>query len=105
PDHDGPHDDRRELARCALLDEYWEELQRRSKPDSVRWLSDRDLPDLTIAGDLDVLNLLHQFQRSSGSSGDGSQAGTVCASEPFDLGPESRASDSDRPGGRDRDPI
>ena len=78
----------------ALLDEYWEDLQRDLETDSRQWLIDRDLSDEAIVGDLDVLHQLHQLRQSSWISGDGSQDQTVWALETFEQGLESRASNS-----------
>jgi serine/threonine protein kinase len=99
---DEPEDEDSEAADCALLDEYWEDLQQQSKPDSRQWLIDRDVCDETIAGDLDVLNLLHRAQQTSGPSRIGSEDSTLWALEPFERKPESRASGSDERRERER---
>ncbi len=91
-DRDEPEDEILETADCALLDEYWKDLQQQSEPDSRQWLIDRNLSDETIAGDLNILYLLHRARQRSGSSRDGSQHSTLWALEPFERNPESRAS-------------
>jgi serine/threonine protein kinase len=104
-DQDEPEDDSPELALCVVLDEYWEELQRKSDPDSRRRLSDRDVPDQAVAGDLEVLNLLHQLRQSALEVSDASQAPTVIVSEPFWPGLRSRAADLGRLKGSGGDPM
>jgi tRNA A-37 threonylcarbamoyl transferase component Bud32 len=47
---------------CSLLDEYWDALRRESESD-LQGLIERDPLDKAIAGDLEVLNLLHQARR------------------------------------------
>jgi serine/threonine protein kinase len=87
-DPDDPGEELQELAPCALLDEYWDKLQRQSSPDSQRWLGDRDSPDGAVAGDLQVLNRLHQLRRSERSGNAPSQAQTRIVSESSALGRE-----------------
>ncbi len=54
-----------ELTRCALLDQYWEDLQREPGSGPQQWLSDRTTSDPTIVKDLGVLSLLNDFHRSA----------------------------------------
>jgi hypothetical protein len=86
-----PGEDLSAGARCALLDDYWAELQRHPEPDSRSWLSDRGIPDQTIIADLDILKLLHRFRRLGTAGDEASQAGTVVVSEPFGLSPPAPA--------------
>src|SRR5271155_27698 len=91
-DHDEPEDEISKAADCALLDEYWENLQRPSETDARQWLTDPDISDEEIARVFNFLNLLHRARQTSGSSHVGSQDSTLRAWEPFELNPESRAS-------------
>jgi serine/threonine protein kinase len=90
-DHDEPEDGPSEPPYCALLDEYWEDLQRQSEPDSPRWPIDPDALDPMLAQDLDVLNRLHRLRRSQQAGGEGSQDPTVWAMERFEPGPDPSA--------------
>jgi serine/threonine protein kinase len=65
-----------ELARCELLDEYWENLNSPSGGEAVSRPLDPRSPELGLARDLEVLNLLHAL-RHSDEIGDRSQARTV----------------------------
>jgi tRNA A-37 threonylcarbamoyl transferase component Bud32 len=103
PDQKEPRDDLPEPACCALLDDYWAELQRQSEPNSRCWLSERRLPDQSIAGDLEVLNLLMQFRRFARASGEATQDETLIVPGPFGLGTESTVTDLDLPGCRSCD--
>jgi serine/threonine protein kinase len=103
PGRDEPGDDRAAGARCALLDDYWNELQRHPESDSRRWLSDRGIPDQTIIAELDVLKLLHRFRHPRTSGDEASQAPTVVVSDPLGWGPSPRAPDLAPGGGRDRE--
>ena len=58
-----PEDDA--LARCCLLDRYWEALQSRSSPDPRLWLAGDDLDDPAIIEELITLKLLHELHESS----------------------------------------
>jgi tRNA A-37 threonylcarbamoyl transferase component Bud32 len=102
-EHDVPDDDLSEPAYCALLDAYWEDLQRQSEPDTRRWLIDRDSSDPMLDRDLDVLNRLHRLHQSEPASGVGSQDPTAWALEPFEPGSEARESDSTRRVGGERE--
>ena len=93
PGRDEPGDDPVTGARCALLDDYWAELQRHPESDSRSWLSDRSIPDQTIIADLDVLKLLHRFRHLGTASDDASQAPTIEVSEPFGSCPSAPAPD------------
>jgi serine/threonine protein kinase len=66
---DEPGDQDEELARCALLDQFWCELQREPNMHPRHWLSDRPLEDRIILDDVDVLHRLHKLDRSSSESG------------------------------------
>jgi len=77
PDREALRDDLPEPACSALLDEYWGKLQRQSELDSRRWLSERRLPDQSVAGDLEVPNPLMQLRRLTRASGDATQDQTL----------------------------
>ncbi len=89
-------DEHAEPAYCAMLDEHWEDLQRRPESDAGRRPIDRDRLDSSLARDLEILDRLHRLQQSGRASDDGSQERTVWASEPFDPDSESQARDPDR---------
>jgi serine/threonine protein kinase len=74
---------------CALLDEYWDALRAESGLDPRR-LIDPDLADESIAGDLEVLNLLHQVRCAAHADGGASQLPTACLSESFARAASSR---------------
>ncbi len=83
PGRDEPGDDPLAAARCALLDDYWAELERHPESDSRSWLSDRGIPDQTIIADLDVLKLLHRSRRQGTAADEASQVPTAVVSEPL----------------------
>jgi serine/threonine protein kinase len=93
PGRDEPGDDALAGARCAVLDDYWAELQRHPESDSRSWLSGRSIPVQTLVADLDTLKLLHHFRGPGTASDEASQAPTVVVSEPFGSGAPARAPD------------
>jgi tRNA A-37 threonylcarbamoyl transferase component Bud32 len=104
PDQKDPRDDLPETTCSALLDDYWAELQHQSDLDSRRWLSERRLPDQSVEGDLEVLNLLMQLRRFGLAGGDATQDRTLLVPGRFGLGSESEATELDLSGGRGCDP-
>jgi serine/threonine protein kinase len=57
-----------DLQRCALLDDYSDELRREPGPDPLRWLTARPSEDQAIVGDLEVIHRLHELGRSPAGS-------------------------------------
>ena len=82
PDDSESEEDPPGLDHCALLDEYWNALRAESGLDPRR-LIDPDLADKSIAGDLEVLNLLHQVRCAAHADGGASQLSTAWLSESF----------------------
>jgi serine/threonine protein kinase len=74
-------EDSSDLAPCALLDDYWAELQRKGKPlDAQGWLSDRRTEDQAVVQDLEVLKQLHRIGRAR-EVGPASQSQTLVVSQ------------------------
>jgi predicted Ser/Thr protein kinase len=57
-----------DLKRCALMDEYSDELRREPSRDPLRWLCARPSEGQAIVGDLKVIHRLHELGRSPADS-------------------------------------
>jgi serine/threonine protein kinase len=77
---------------CMWLDEHWNALRRESGPDLRQRRIDRDPSGETIAGELEVLNLLHQVRCVSSAGGETSQLATAWLPESFATKARSRPS-------------
>ncbi len=64
---------------CSLLDDYWDALRGKSRLD-LRCFVEQHRSDASIAGDLEVLNLLYQVCTGGPADGDASDPQTACLS-------------------------